>query len=54
LVSILELTTMAGNMRQLIDVPSLERYLNQSVPEIKTPVDVKQASLETGLIRELI
>lgn len=36
---------MAGNMRQPIDVPSLERYLSQNVPEIKTPVDVKQASL---------
>ncbi|RAH50800.1 phosphotransferase family protein [Aspergillus brunneoviolaceus CBS 621.78] len=33
---------MAGAVRQPIDVPSLERYLDQNVPEIKTPVDVKQ------------
>ena len=37
--------TMAGEVRQPIDIPSLERYLNQNVPEIKTPLDVKQASL---------
>jgi len=36
---------MAGEVRQPIDIPSLERYLNQNVPEIKTPLDVKQASL---------
>lgn len=35
---------MTEAMRQPIDVPSLERYLRQSVPEIKTPVDVKQVS----------
>lgn len=33
---------MAGAVRQPIDIPSLERYLNQNVPEIKTPLDVKQ------------
>ncbi|KAH8668398.1 kinase-like domain-containing protein [Xylariales sp. PMI_506] len=33
---------MAGRVRQPIDVPSLERYVNQHVPEIKTPLDVKQ------------
>lgn len=36
---------MAGEVRQPIDIPSLERYLNQNVPEIKTPLDLKQASL---------
>ncbi|ODM24109.1 hypothetical protein SI65_01699 [Aspergillus cristatus] len=30
---------MAGEVRQPIDIPSLERYLNQNVPEIKTPLD---------------
>ncbi|KAI9931566.1 hypothetical protein ASPWEDRAFT_25563 [Aspergillus wentii DTO 134E9] len=33
---------MAGAVRQPIDIPSLERYLNQAVPEIATPLDVKQ------------
>ncbi|EEH16096.2 hypothetical protein PABG_06183 [Paracoccidioides brasiliensis Pb03] len=33
---------MAGVVRQPIDVPALERYLNQNVPSVKTPVDVKQ------------
>ncbi|PGH16059.1 hypothetical protein AJ79_02039 [Helicocarpus griseus UAMH5409] len=33
---------MAGVVRQPIDVPSLERYLNQKVQTIKTPLDVKQ------------
>ncbi|KAF2404499.1 APH-domain-containing protein [Trichodelitschia bisporula] len=33
---------MAGPVRQPIDIPSLERYLNTNVPEIKTPLTVKQ------------
>ncbi|PWY86972.1 phosphotransferase enzyme family domain protein [Aspergillus heteromorphus CBS 117.55] len=33
---------MAGEVRQPIDVPSLERYLDHNVPVIKTPVQVKQ------------
>lgn len=33
---------MAGAVRQPIDIPSLERYLDQNVPIIKTPIDVKQ------------
>jgi hypothetical protein len=33
---------MAGIVRQPIDVKSLERYLSQNVPEIKTPIDLKQ------------
>ncbi|PYI00969.1 phosphotransferase enzyme family domain protein [Aspergillus sclerotiicarbonarius CBS 121057] len=33
---------MAGAVRQPIDVPSLERYLDHNVPAIKTPLDVKQ------------
>ncbi|KAI1437339.1 kinase-like domain-containing protein [Xylaria sp. CBS 124048] len=33
---------MAGRVRQPIDIKALEQYLNQHVPEIKTPLDVKQ------------
>jgi hypothetical protein len=33
---------MAGRIRQPIDIKSLEDYLNIHVPEIKTPLDVKQ------------
>lgn len=33
---------MAGNVRQPIDVASLERYVSAHVPEIKVPLDVKQ------------
>ncbi|EOA89002.1 hypothetical protein ACJQWK_06158 [Exserohilum turcicum] len=33
---------MAGNVRQPIDVASLERYISAHVPEIQVPLDVKQ------------
>lgn len=33
---------MAGRIRQPIDIKSLENYLNTHVPEVKTPLDVKQ------------
>lgn len=33
---------MAGRVRQPIDVAALERYISKSVPEIKTPIDLKQ------------
>lgn len=33
---------MAGIVRQPIDVQSLERFITQNVPEIKTPIDIKQ------------
>lgn len=39
------ISIMAGEIRQKIDIPSLERYLNEKVPEIKTPLDVKQVGL---------
>ncbi|TVY91090.1 Acyl-CoA dehydrogenase family member [Lachnellula willkommii] len=35
---------MAGAVRQPIDVQSLERYISNNVPEIKVPIDIKQAS----------
>ncbi|KAK6074959.1 phosphotransferase enzyme family protein [Seiridium cupressi] len=33
---------MAGRVRQPIDVAALEKYINHAVPEIKTPLEVKQ------------
>jgi hypothetical protein len=33
---------MAGRVRQPIDVKALEKYIDQHVPDIKTPLDVKQ------------
>lgn len=36
---------MAGAVRQPIDVPSLERYINGNVPEIQTPLEVKQVRM---------
>ncbi|KAL4780193.1 kinase-like domain-containing protein [Aspergillus varians] len=33
---------MAGVVRQQIDVPALERYIDQNVPIVKTPLEVKQ------------
>lgn len=33
---------MAGAIRQPIDIGALERYIDANVPEIKTPLDVKQ------------
>lgn len=33
---------MAGAVRQPIDVASLENYIEQNVPDIKVPIDVKQ------------
>lgn len=36
---------MAGRIRQPIDIKSLETYLNTHVPEIKTPLDVKQVAI---------
>jgi hypothetical protein len=36
---------MAGRVRHPIDVKALEKYLNENVPEIKTPLDIKQVCL---------
>jgi len=33
---------MAGEMRQPIDIPALERYIEKHVPEIETPLQVQQ------------
>jgi hypothetical protein len=40
---------MAGEVRQPIDLPSLERYLNQNVPVVKTPLDLKQVRVHKGI-----
>lgn len=37
---------MAGEIRQPIDIASLERYVTSNVPEIKTPITVKQVHME--------
>lgn len=33
---------MAGPVRQPIDLASLERYIDSNVPQIKTPLQLKQ------------
>lgn len=40
---------MAGEVRQPIDLPALERYIDQHVPALKTPLGLKQVSSATGL-----
>lgn len=45
---------MAGEVRQPIDIPSLEKYIDQNVPEVKTPLDVKQASLAPSINKSAI
>lgn len=35
---------MAGEVRQPINLHSLERYLDQKVPSLKTPLELKQVS----------
>ena len=42
---------MAGEVRQPIDIPSLEKYIDQHVPEVKTPLDVKQVSLAPSIYK---
>ena len=44
---------MAGEVRQPIDIPSLEKYIDQNVPEVKTPLDVKQASLAPSIKKRI-
>src|SRR6202044_3782055 len=38
---------MAGPIRQPIDIPALQRYIEQNVPQIKTPLEVKQVGTGT-------
>lgn len=39
-----EAVVMAGRVRQPIDEKALEKYLRDNVPEVKTPVELKQVS----------
>jgi hypothetical protein len=39
---------MAGQVRQPIDVASLERYVAANVPEIQVPLEVKQVCVVFG------
>ena len=34
--------TMAGEIRQPVDIVALEKYIEEKVPEIGTPLEVKQ------------
>ena len=38
---------MAGEVRQPVDIKALEKYIDQNIPQIKTPVELKQ-------VRELV
>ena len=40
---------MAGAIRQPIDLDALQRYVESNVPQIKTPLDVKQVRLRQCL-----
>ena len=44
---------MAGAIRQQIDIPALERYIDQHVPIIKTPLEVKQVCHQQGLVSQI-
>jgi hypothetical protein len=36
---------MAGKIRQPIDVDKFTKFIEENVPEIKTPIDIKQVYL---------
>lgn len=36
---------MAGPIRQPIDLAALERYIDSNVPQIKTPLELKQVRI---------
>ena len=38
---------MAGEVRQPIDLASLERYIDSDVPQIKTPLSLKQVHCQS-------
>jgi hypothetical protein len=38
---------MAGPIRQPIDLEKLQSYIEKNVPEIKTPLDVKQVRYQS-------
>lgn len=45
---------MAGPVRQPIDLASLERYIDANVPQIKTPLELKQVSSRRLPILDLV
>ena len=45
---------MAGPIRQPIDLKSLEKYIEKEVPEIKTPLEVKQVGRATQADRVML
>lgn len=45
-----QLRKMAGNVRQPIDVASLERYITANVPEIAVPIDIKQVCCRGSIL----
>jgi hypothetical protein len=45
---------MAGVIRQPIDIPALQRYIEQHVPQIKTPLEVKQVRVLTVHMKESV
>lgn len=45
---------MAGPIRQQIDLDSLARYIDKNVPEIKTPLDVKQVAILPNTLKTSI
>ena len=38
------ITAMAGRVRQPIDEAAFSKFLEQNVPQIKTPIELKQVS----------
>lgn len=45
---------MAGAVRQPIDEKAFEKFLEENVPIIKTPVDLKQASIAFAIARRTV
>lgn len=35
---------MAGRIRQPVDEKAFEKFISENVPDIKTPIDLKQVS----------
>ena len=45
---------MAGEIRQPIDISALQRYIEKNVPEIKTPLEVKQVLAQGTFTQESV
>jgi len=44
---------MAGEVRQPIDIPRLERYIEKHVPAISTPITLKQVEFPSSFFQTL-